>query len=224
MDNGVRFDDAVMLENGENAWSMNQENICLNSFLYAEKRILAEMAEILGQNELAGKLTKDADALAEFVRTRMWDDETGFFYDTRLGTGEPIRVMGAECWLPLWAGIATQQQAKRVMEKMMDPNKFNSTLPLGTLAVDHPRLRPVRGYWRGPVWVDQVYFGISGLRRYGFHKEADSLVRKFIDNAQGLTTDGPIHENYNPLTGEALNAPNFGWSSAVIIKMLLEDK
>lgn len=224
MDNGVRFDDAVMLENGENAWSMNQENICLNSFLYAEKRILAEMAEILGQKELAAKLTKDADALAEFVRTRMWDDETGFFYDTRLGTGEPVRVMGAECWLPLWAGIATQEQAKRVMEKMMDPNKFNSTLPLGTLAVDHPRLRPVRGYWRGPVWVDQVYFGISGLRRYGFHKEADSLVRKFIDNAQGLTTDGPIHENYNPLTGEALNAPNFGWSSAVIIKMLLEDK
>ena len=45
-----------------------------------------------------------------------------------------------------------------------------------------------------------------GLRRYGFKKQADQLLRKFIDHAQGLTTDGPIHENYNPLTGEALNA------------------
>lgn len=223
MDNGVRFDDAVMLQNGEGAWSMNQENICLNSFLYAEKRILAEMAEILGRKELAGQLNQEADALAEYVRTRMWDEETGFFYDIRLETGEPIRVMGAECWLPLWAGIATPHQAEAVMKKMMDPNKFNSTLPLGTLAVDHPRLRPVRGYWRGPVWVDQVYFGITGLRKYGYKQEADLLLRKFIDHAQGLTTDGPIHENYNPLTGEALNAPNFGWSSAMIIKMLLEE-
>ncbi len=223
MDNGVRFDDAVMLQNGEGAWSMNQENICLNSFLYAEKRILAEMAEILGRKELAGQLNQEADALAEYVRTRMWDEETGFFYDIRLETGEPIRVMGAECWLPLWAGIATPHQAEAVMEKMMDPNKFNSTLPLGTLAVDHPRLRPVRGYWRGPVWVDQVYFGITGLRKYGYKQEAELLLRKFIDHAQGLTTDGPIHENYNPLTGEALNAPNFGWSSAMIIKMLLEE-
>lgn len=223
MDNGVRFDDAVMLQNGEGAWSMNQENICLNSFLYAEKRILAEMAEILGRKELAGQLNQEADALAEYVRTRMWDEETGFFYDIRLETGEPIRVMGAECWLPLWAGIATPHQAEAVMKKMMDPNKFNSTLPLGTLAVDHPRLRPVRGYWRGPVWVDQVYFGITGLRKYGYKQEAELLLRKFIDHAQGLTIDGPIHENYNPLTGEALNAPNFGWSSAMIIKMLLEE-
>ena len=223
MDNGVRFDDAVMLENGEKAWSMNQENICLNSFLYAEKLILAEMAEILGRKALVAQLRQEADTLAEYVRTRMWDDQTGFFYDIRLDTEEPIKVMGAECWLPLWAGIATQEQAKAVMEKMMDPSKFNSTLPLGTLAVDHPRLRPVRGYWRGPVWVDQVYFGITGLRRYGFKKQADQLLRKFIDHAQGLTTDGPIHENYNPLTGEALNAPNFGWSSALIMKMLLEE-
>ena len=153
----------------------------------------------------------------------MWDKETGFFYDTRIDAGEHIKVMGAECWLPLWAGIATPEQAKQVMQKMMDPQKFNSTLPLGTLDISHPRLRPVRGYWRGPVWVDQVYFGITGLRNYGFDREADILTEKFINNAQGLTTDGPIHENYNPLTGEALNSPNFGWSSACIIKMLLDE-
>ena len=81
----------------------------------------------------------------------------------------------------------------------------------------------MRGYWRGPVWVDQVYFGITGLRNYAFDREADILTEKFINNAQGLTTDGPIHENYNPLTGEALNSPNFGWSSACIIKMLLDE-
>ena len=109
------------------------------------------------------------------------------------------------------------------MEKMMDETKFNSTLPLGTLDTSHPALRPTRGYWRGPVWVDQVYFGITGLRKYGYDKQADFLLKKFIDNAQGLTGDGAINENYNPLTGEALCSPNFGWSSACIIKMLLKN-
>lgn len=221
MDNGVRFDNAKMLKNDDNAWSMNQENICLNSFLYKEKTLLAEMATILGKKDLAEKLTKEAENVKEFIQKKMFDSETGFFYDTRISTGEFIKVMGAECWLPLWAGIATQEQAQLVKEKMMDPLKFNSTLPLGTLDISHPKLRPTRGYWRGPVWVDQVYFGIVGLRNYGFNQEADFLTKKFIDNAQGLTSDGPIHENYNPLTGETLNCPNFGWSSAVIIKMLL---
>ena len=224
MDNGVRFDETVMLKNQpENAWSMNQENICLNSFLYAEKNILAEMAGKLGKKEVAAQLTKEAEFIKEYVQKNMFDKETGFFYDIRLKTGEPVRVMGAECWLPLWAGIATKEQAREVVAKMTDPAKFNSTVPLGTLDISHPRLRPVRGYWRGPVWIDQVYFGITGLRNYGYMAEAGELMNKYIDNAQGLTGDGPIHENYNPLTGEALNCPNFGWSSAMTIKMLLNN-
>lgn len=222
MDNGVRFDDAVMLKNDpEDAWSMNQENICLNSFLYAEKGFLADMADLLDKKDLASQLRKDADALKMHIQTKMFDEETGFFYDTRLETGEFIKVMGAECWLPLWAGVATPEQARKVLDKMLDPKKFNSRVPLGTLDISHPRLRPTRGYWRGPVWIDQVYFGVTGLRNYGFNEEADMFVSKYIDNAQGLLTDGPIHENYNPLTGETLNCPNFGWSSAVTIKMLL---
>lgn len=222
MDNGVRFDDAVMLKNEPaGAWSMNQENICLNSFLYAEKGYLARMAVMLGKQELADRLTAEAEKLKQHIQTRMFDPETGFFYDTRLGSGDFVKVMGAECWLPLWAGVATPEQARQVMEKMLDPEKFNTTVPLGTLDVSHPRLRPTRGYWRGPVWIDQVYFGIRGLRNYGYDREADGLLEKYLRNAQGLLTDGPIHENYNPLTGETLNCPNFGWSSAMTLKMLL---
>lgn len=223
MDNGVRFDDTEMLKNDvENSWSMNQESICLNSFLYVDKLTLAEMAAILGKQDLAEQLKKEAEPIKQYVQEKMFDEETGFFYDVRLGTGEKIKVMGAEGWLPLWAGIATPEQAERVKQNMMDEKHFNAYLPLGTLDVSHPALRPVRGYWRGPVWFDQVYFGITGLQRYGYVQEADVLTRKFMAHAQGLMTDGPIHENYNPLTGEALNSPNFGWSSALMMKLLLQ--
>ncbi len=221
MDNGVRFDDAIMLKNdSDKAWSMDRENICLNSFLYAEKEYLADLAQLLGKNNLALELKKDAQKLKEHIQTNMFDKETGFFYDTKINSGEFIKVMGAECWLPLWAGIATKDQAKQVLTKMLDETKFNTKVPLGTLDISHPALRPTRGYWRGPVWIDQVYFAIQGLRKYGYNKEADMFLEKYLNNAQGLLSDGPIHENYNPLTGETLNCPNFGWSSALTLLLI----
>lgn len=49
----------------------------------------------------------------------------------------------------MWAGIATPEQAESVKNIMMDEKHFNSYLPLGTLDVSHPALRPTFGYWRG---------------------------------------------------------------------------
>ena len=221
MDNGVRFDDAVMLKNEPDySWSMDQENICLNSFLYAEKLYLIELGNEIGRNEQADKLQKEADFIKTYIQKNMYDEETGFFYDRKLETGELVKVMGAECWLPLWAGVATAEQAKEVAKKMVDPNHFFTTVPLGTLDVSHPKLRATNGYWRGPVWIDQVYFGVYGLKRYGMEDEADRIIKQYVNGAYGLTSDGPIHENYNPLTGEPLNCPHFGWSSATTILML----
>lgn len=112
MDNGVRFDDTRMLKNEmEKAWSMDQENICLNSFLYVDKLTLSEMASILGKQELSEQLAKEAEVIKLYVQTKMYDSESGFFYDIRLNDRTPVKVMGAEGWLPLWAGIATPEQA-----------------------------------------------------------------------------------------------------------------
>lgn len=37
MDNAVRFDEAVLMKNNNKAWSLNQESVDLNAYLYAEK-------------------------------------------------------------------------------------------------------------------------------------------------------------------------------------------
>ena len=47
----------------------------------------------------------------------------------------------------------------------------------------------MKGYWRGPVWLDQFYFGIEGLRRYGLEKEAEMLTTDLWANADGLLAD-----------------------------------
>ena len=105
---------------------------------------------------------------------------------------------------------------------MMDKTKFDTFIPLPTLAADHPEFNPERGYWRGPNWLDQVYFGIAGLQRYGFTKEADYFINKLLENAKGLkNSDQPIYENYNPLSGKGVKRPHFSWSAAHLLLLLI---
>jgi putative isomerase len=96
---------------------------------------------------------------------------------------------------------------------MQNKSEFNTHVPLGTAALSNPAYHPDT-YWRGRVWLDQVYFGIQGLKHYGFDKQAKALLNKLFENAQGLKTDSPIRENYNPETGEMQGVTNFGWSAA----------
>ncbi|MFH1195969.1 MAG: trehalase family glycosidase [bacterium] len=223
MDNAVRFDERNMVKNYDNAYSMNLESVDLNAYLAFEKQILAEFAHLLNEPELSIRLLKEADTIIDYVNTKMFNKKNGYYYDTDLGTKELVKLEGPEGWTPLWTEIATQDNAARVKDIMMNENKFNTFIPLPTFTADHPKFT-TDGYWRGPVWIDQVYFGIAGLRNYGFNEEADKLTKKLFDNLPGLKDgDAPIRENYNPLTGAGLQANHFSWSAAHLLMLFIEN-
>jgi len=220
MDNAVRFDEAVLMKNNDNAWSLNQESIDLNAYLFAEKRYLSQLASVIGNKKEDKDWNNSVIGLADKINQRFYDTTKGYYYDKLLGKQEPIAVEGPEGWIPLWAGIATKEQANAVSKVMMNEHKFNTKVPLPTLTADHAKFDPLKGYWRGPVWIDQFYFGITGLRKYGYQQQADELINKFMNNAEGLLEDKSIHETYHPITGKGLNAINFSWSSAHILMLL----
>ncbi|TWF42336.1 putative isomerase [Chitinophaga polysaccharea] len=214
MDNAVRFDHARMQQNHDYAWSLDQSSVDLNAYLYAEKQYLGKMAALL---HLEDTWTAPAAALKEKINQQYFDTATGFYYDSH---GSLVKVQGAEGWIPLWAGIATPAQAAGVAAVMQQPAKFNTKVPLPVLAADHPAFDPLKGYWRGPVWLDQFYFGIIGLMAYGYQQQADALLIKLWDHAEGMKDNHPLYENYHPLTGKGLNAKNFSWSAAHILLLL----
>ena len=233
MDNATRFDkegsgvDDIgvhVFENKDNTgktigYSINQESVDLNSYLYAEKGFLKSIADVLGKNEDSKKYEEEAKNIRQYIRENMFDKETGFFYDLQInenGSEKKILVnrgKGTEGWIPLWAKLATQDEAELVKENMMDSNKFNTYMPLPTASKDNAKFNPNK-YWRGPVWMDQALYGIEALQNYGFINEAEILTKKLFDNAEGLTGDGPIRENYNPETGQGLHTKNFSWSAS----------
>ncbi|RDS86146.1 MGH1-like glycoside hydrolase domain-containing protein [Dyella psychrodurans] len=220
MDNAVRFDTVIMLKNGEGAWSMNQESVDLNAYLYKEKIDLATIAKAIGKSTDARQWLKEAAAMREAIQTRMYDRQYGYFFDARLGRDDRVRVYGSEGWAPLWASIASPEEAARVVSVMLDPHKFATYMPFPTLAQDDPHFSPITGYWRGPVWLDQAYFGVEALRRYGYAKQADDMARRLVLNAIGLTAQAPMYENYDPLTGQGYQSANFSWAAASYLLLL----
>ena len=220
MDNAVRFDNAVMIKNNNHAWSLNQESVDLNAYLYAEKLYLAELALILQQPGEATQWKKEAGSLGSLVNKQFFDEDKGYYYDKLFDKQDLITVEGTEGWIPLWAGIAGKRQADKVVTIMADRAKFNTHVPLPTFTADHPKFNPGNGYWRGPVWLDQFYFGVEGLKKYGYAPLAGEFVGRLWKNADGLLGDKPIRENYHPLSGEGLNAINFSWSAAHILMLL----
>jgi putative isomerase len=220
MDNAVRFDKAIMQQNNATAWSLNQESVDLNAYLYAEKLYLAELATALGKIKAAAGWAKEASNLKQKINQAFYDNTKGYYYDKFVGSPALITIEGPEGWIPLWSGISDKQQAVAVGKIMNNPRKFNTLLPLPTLTADHPEFNPKKGYWRGPVWLDQFYFGIAGLKKYGQQSLANTLTKKLLKNSKGLLSDQPIHENYHPMSGEGLNAANFSWSAAHILMLL----
>jgi len=223
MDNAIRFDTSKILKNSIGAYSLDQESVDLNAYLYAEKLFLLRLAEALNLDDVSQYKT-EAEILKTKIQTQFYDENDGWFYDTNLEGTEYIKGEGSEGWTALWANAATQDQAEAVKNKMMDPNKFYTKVPFQTMSADHEKFDPLKGYWRGPNWLDQAYFGVKGLRNYGFNKEADKATIQILEGAKGLLGKGKsIKENYHPLTGEGLHAQNFSWSAAHVIMLLMNE-
>lgn len=207
MDNAIRFDHTQMVKTSPKSWSMDQESVDLNAFLVMERKILSQIAEELGQS-----FTPQGIETRETI-DHFYDPADQFFYDRKIGTSDFVRAMGSEAYIPLWCGLATEEQFGAMLPTLMDPEKFSTYVPFPTAAADHPEFDPT-GYWRGPIWMDQTYFAISGLRNYGRADLADRYTEQVLEHAQGLLQDQPIFENYDPLTGEGSQARHFSWSAA----------
>lgn len=224
MDNAIRFDNSKIVKNGENAYSIDQESVDLNAYLYAEKLYLAKLANVLTKTDEAEQYKKEAKTLKATIQSQFYDTEDGWFYDTTLDGKTFIKGEGSEGWTALWANAATQEQAEAVRIRMMNPKKFYTKVPFQTMSADHEKFNPLKGYWRGPNWLDQAYFGVKSLRNYGFNEDADKATIQILKGGEGILGKGKsIRENYHPLTGKGLNAQNFSWSAAHIIMLLQKD-
>jgi len=204
----------------------------LTAMMVMETRSLAKMADALGKADEAREWKRRADQLAELVRTRMWDEKDGFFYNLARDTGtfqtkDGISLRRKEIigFLPMWAGIATKEQAARLVKHLTSPESFWRRFGVPTLAADDPYYDPYVFkccQWNGAVWLLWDYMVFRGLLDYGYRKEAAELARRVMDGVIfQLKANHRFWESFSP-DNTQLNSPkNYLWDS-IIARMMID--
>lgn len=196
------------------------EGVDLNCYLYREYEALAILAEKIERTEKAELFKRQAEKIKTAINTYLWDEKTGFYYDRYDKTGELHLVKGISGFMPLWAGIATEEQAERlVKEHLRNPKEFASPYPIPALSMDSPAYKqfgtqPPNGLcnWNGTLWIPTNYMVFHGLIDYGYMEEAKQIALKTFEAV--FFQNNNTREYYNAVTGEGYGRnPFYGWSA-----------
>ncbi len=224
-------------------------SVFLNCLMYKELLAMSYLADRLGLDAIAESYERDAAGLLDAILDNCWDERDGFYYsvdlnlkpvtkpdvdgvrpgDLFLHLGQP---RGYDCliqrfsiwsgFMAMWAGVATEEQAARMVLQYRDATLFNCAAGLRTLS-PLERMYEVRASgnpssWLGPVWICANYLAFRGLLRYGYEEDARELAERTVIL---LGTDferyGALHEYYLPDNGApVLNKGFQNWNFLVL--------
>lgn len=210
--------------------TLDYNPVCLNTLLYAQCEIMEGMYKELGQKDRADYFRDEATQLRANIQKYMWDAESGLFRNFNHRTNKQSDFPFLTSAYPLWAGIATPQQAEAFRDNL---SIFET--PYGLKDTD----RQTGCQWDAPfMWAPLVYFAVAGLHRYGFSEDAKRIARKFTDTIRRVYgRTGANFEKYNAETGDSETASiidvgysdnviGFGWTNGTVLvlqKWLQED-
>jgi hypothetical protein len=167
------------------------------AYVVLQCEALASIAERLGRDEHAAGYRTQADALRAIVNAYLWDAAEGLYFDREVKSGEFVRTRTIASLLPLWAGIPSRSQAEQLRRHIVDPQAFNTVIPLPSVALNDAAFE--KDMWRGPVWVNVAFGVIAGLKRYGFHRDAADLAFRLCDGVyRTFESTGRFNEFYDP--------------------------
>jgi len=194
--------------------------VCLNSLLYKTEKDMEEIGKLLGRPADAKMWAEHAQHRKELINRYLWDAESGMFLDYDFVKGKRSKYQYITTFYPLWAGLATPDQAKAVMANL---RAFEHT---GGLAMS-PYETGVQ--WDLPYgWAPTQLLAVEGMRRYGHKAEADRVAREWVNTvAANFRQDGTIREKYDVVSrsstftataGYKENVVGFGWTNAVTLQ------
>ncbi|TPX05423.1 hypothetical protein FJ656_06570, partial [Schumannella luteola] len=197
----------------------------MNCFHYRELRAMARLAAV-ADPEVAPEWEARAEELRDAINTYMWDRSTERYCHVDLT--EPtwrtyqeitwaVQLQGHTwaCLFPLWAGVATGEQADRLIRRyVLDSDEFLSGVGIRSSAKSQGFFNNVAmsnpSNWQGPVWGLPTFLVCYGLARYGYTAEADRIAGRLVGvMCDDIVANGTIHEYYDSETGAPLINPDF---------------
>ncbi len=211
-DHSTRFDDRVL----------QHLPVDLNALLVVCERDIALAHAQLGNSEKSENWNRQAETRIQTMQELMWDDQLGIFLDYDYIQQKRNCTPSLASFFPLFAGAATQAQAKRMVDLWL--HQFEK--PGGLVTT----LDSLAGrQWAAPNgWAPLQWLVTKGLDNYGFTADAVRLRQKWCKTcAYGFEKTGVLWEKYNvvdidrlPEEGLYGAVKGFGWTNAVFVDFM----
>ncbi|HYG82014.1 MAG TPA: trehalase family glycosidase [Pyrinomonadaceae bacterium] len=202
---------------------INYDPVCLNSLLYLMETDAAEIMRTLGRPADARRWLARAAQRKTSVNRLMWDEKDGLYYDYNFQKRAVRRYPFATTFYPMWVGIADRRQAARLVQNL---HLFERPGGLQTST------NASGSQWDAPFgWAPLQMIGVWGLRRYGYHREADRITANFLSTIlKEFIQYKTIVEKYDVARRESeiasaikfgydYNVIGFGWTNGVFVDL-----
>ena len=198
------------------------QDVLFNAILYRADEDLRALAS--GLDEPTDEIDDWLNRVRSSFNDRFWDDRLGLYYDYDMRAGQPIPVNTACTFLPLFGGLPSEEQARRLVEEhLLNPDEYALGGQVRHWVTTTAKSEPTweaRRYWRGPVWVIMNWLVIDGLQRYGY----DDLAETIRQDTLGLIEDTGFREYYDPRDGSGCGSTDFSWSAALALELLSQNR
>ena len=174
MDDNPMWDD---VHYDPHTYTMDLDDVGLNSLYALDAESLAALAAQLGKEDDRQAFQSDYEKTKRLVREKLWNENDGI-YENRFWNGEFSKRLSPSSFYPMLAGIATPQQAERmVREHLLNPKEFWGDYVAPTTARNDPAFAD-QYYWRGSIWGPTNYLLYHAIDRYGFDQAALEFAQK----------------------------------------------
>ncbi|MES2354019.1 MAG: trehalase family glycosidase [Pseudomonadota bacterium] len=214
--------------------------VCLNSFLGKAEADIACLIESYfgGSLHIKNRITTAEEWRKKFEHRKqlmdqfLWNEKCGYFEDYDFIKGAFSAYISPRGLFPLWAGLASQQQADRIVSTLLPALEFPGGLASsdessrGPVTLEHPQRQ-----WDYPAgWAPHQILAWKGLERYGYHEEAQRLIYKWlfmitttwlhtrtiVEKYDVVTSSQDFHAEYGNV-GQGMDlheSAGFGWTNA----------
>jgi len=221
-------------------------NLLLNCLYYRDLQAGAELAKRLKRTADQEQLATEAEELGAAIQKYCWDPRDSFYYTVDVQCVDrraeliptvkrgmdmswralPLRIQMFTGFLPLWCGLASQAEAKALVDiNYLADDRFRAEWGVRSLSSREMmyslEFSSNPSNWLGPIWIVVNYLVWMGLKGYGFTHEAAELASKTTRLlANDLDNNQSLNEYYHPDTGVSLSHHGFIDWNLLVLEML----
>jgi glycogen debranching enzyme len=134
----------------------------------------ADIYEVWGEDNQAKSLRQKASDLYQRFNDRFWMEDEGFYCLGLDNKKEQIKSIASNPGHLLWSGIVPKERAEKLVKRLFQ-NDLWCGWGVRTLSANNPAYNPI-SYQLGSVWPHDNSSIAAGLKRYGYHKQANRIA------------------------------------------------